>query len=160
MDGWRQRAEGEGRKRGASERAVSPPPLLSDRRISRDDDNCGVAKYASCAIWADCAGATSNLGVDVRVMAKQDLPRMAEDVSALSRDGRGGTLVGHFHVKRKVSFRRWPHLLLLPSFLCLFPHAQEPPSSRVNGRAAGRGRGRRRRCDGSLPIRTRMHTTI
>ena len=88
----------EERSERASERAVSPPPLLSDRRISRDDDNCGVAKYASCAIWADCAGATSNLGVDVRVMlmAKRDLPRMAEDVSALSRDGRGELWSGIF----------------------------------------------------------------
>ena len=42
MDGWRQRAEGEGRT-GGDERASG---LLSDRRISRDDeddeDNCGV----------------------------------------------------------------------------------------------------------------------
>ena len=95
-DGAREQRGREGREERASERAVSPPPLLSDRRISRDDDNCGVAKYASCAIWADCAGATSNLGVDVRVMAKQDLPRMAEDVSALSRDGGGELWSGIF----------------------------------------------------------------
>ena len=30
-------------------------------------------------------------------------------------------LVGRFHVKRKVSFRRWPHLLLLPSSLLPLP---------------------------------------
>ena len=68
MDGWMDgRMAPESRRGGKeerSERAVSTP-VLSDRRISRDDDNCGVPKYASCAIWADGAGATSNLGADL-----------------------------------------------------------------------------------------------
>ena len=81
-------------------------------------------------------------------LARGGLLPILQCVSPFSRNREA--LVGRFHVKRKVSFRRWPHLLLpSSSFLCLFPHAQEPSQKeRTEGRAAA--------AVGGL-IRTRMH---
>ena len=67
--------------------------------------------------------------------------------------------VGRFHVKRKVSFRRWPHLL--PSFLPCLPPLLLPPSFSTRTRTKTErtnGGEKEAAAQSSLPIRTRMQS--